>query len=615
MSGTYALRTSAVAGGSLGFRLADGTSGVAAVRDAVTGRGVATLPVEGPAWHLDVPAQWPSSLYAVRFPGAEEDVHFALRPARPAASVLVSVPFLTWQAYNQAGVPGAGLYPTEGADRARSAGFDRSGGGPAGFWEAPFYAWLDRRGYRVDYCSNVDLHDGGVRLADYRLLVVAGHDEYWTWEMRDAVERFTALGGNVAFFGANTCWWQVRLEDDGRTMVCHRDALDDPMAAVDPARTTVEWSSGPVHRPENTMTGLSFRFGAGCWEDMGAMAREAYTVHFADHWVFAGAGLRDGDRFATGAIGYETDAADHRLVAGVPLVTGVDGTPSDFVVLASADLRHWRACGQGGGATMGVMRRGAGTVFNAGTIGWAGALDDPVVDRITRTVLDRLGGTGSWWEPMGRCDGVHALAVSERLLFGAHADGTLVVRPFRTQNLGWRPVDHVPGLRALAAPREAVGPSPVQLYGLFADGAIRARHPLPEPAPWRELYRAPEGACAIAAVHDRMHAATHDGAVWSRPLAAEPAARWSRTRSAPPLCAMANLSGRLAALTTDGRLLVDGPGADGWTCTDSDTELVALAATAGRLVGATRDGALRWRDATDLGRDTCAASSSPDAAA
>ena len=102
------------------------------------------------------------------------------------------------------------------------------------------------------------------------------------------------------------------------------------------------------------------------------------------------------------------DAAIHCEVPRDPAVdcqrrTGADGTPSDFVVLASADLRHWRVCGQGGAATMGIMRRGAGTVFNAGTIGWAGALDDPVVDRITRTVLDRLGGVGPRWARWAGC--------------------------------------------------------------------------------------------------------------------------------------------------------------------------------------------------------------------
>ena len=35
-------------------------------------------------------------------------------------------------------------------------------------------------------------------------MLSVGHDEYWSWEMRDAVEGFVAAGGNVAFFSGNT---------------------------------------------------------------------------------------------------------------------------------------------------------------------------------------------------------------------------------------------------------------------------------------------------------------------------------------------------------------------------------------------------------------------------
>ena len=52
--------------------------------------------------------------------------------------------------------------------------------------------------------------------------------------MRDNVEAFVRRGGNLAVFSGNTCWWQVRLEDDGRTMVCYRDAVADPMSTVEP---------------------------------------------------------------------------------------------------------------------------------------------------------------------------------------------------------------------------------------------------------------------------------------------------------------------------------------------------------------------------------------------
>jgi hypothetical protein len=78
--------------------------------------------------------------------------------------------------------------------------------------------------------------------------------------MRDSVERFVANGGNVAFFRGNVCRWQVRVENNNRTMVCYRYRVaDDPLAGTDNERVTVNWYAAPVDRPGNRMTGVDSR--------------------------------------------------------------------------------------------------------------------------------------------------------------------------------------------------------------------------------------------------------------------------------------------------------------------------------------------------------------------
>src|SRR5262249_45089668 len=158
-------------------------------------------------------------------------------------------------------------------------------------------------------------------------------------------------------------------------------------------------------------------------------------VRFADHWVFAGTGVSDGDRFGLGAVGYETDAAEFDEIDGVPRATGRDGTPPSFVILATADLRHWRRFGQGGVATMGIFRLGAGTVFNAATVNWCNTLDDPVVERVTRNVLDRLSGQPApGWEVIGPPADLVALAACEQRLFAVDGHGGLLSREAGGQN-------------------------------------------------------------------------------------------------------------------------------------------------------------------------------------
>ncbi|MBV1856194.1 N,N-dimethylformamidase beta subunit family domain-containing protein [Catellatospora tritici] len=582
------------------------------VIDVPTGQVVLVDTVDGPHWSLEVPESWPSSLYRAAFRGdgraastvadsPDADVHFVVRGTGDA-EVLVSVPFLTWQAYNRAGEPGQGLYYAEEPTRAARVGFDRPGGGPPPQeWEHGLIRWLPGSGLRVAYCANLDLHDQPELLARHRVLVVNGHDEYWTWEMRDHVEAYVRGGGNLAVFGANTCWWQIRLEDGGRTMVCHRDAVADPVARTDPSRTTVEWSSAPVNRPENALTGVSYRRGAGTWgEHMVKMREESYRVRFADHWVFAGTGLRDGDEFGRGALGYETDAADFTEVDGVPRVTGRDGTPPGFVILATADLRHWRHYGQGGHATMGVHRLGQGTVFTAATVNWGAALADPVVDRITRNVLDRFTqAAGPQFEPIGPAVPGAVLAACEGQLFAA-SGGVLRVRELCGQNLGWREADSAPELVALGSPREAYRGMPLGLLGVTADGRIVYRDPVPEPAPWRDLGDAAAGTVALACVN-ATYFAVAQGGLWARTAAslADGTGAWQRIDNAAEVVALTGLSSLLFATTRD-RLLarppVDGPAP--WIDLGPADDVSALTGAAGMLVAGGRS--LRWRQATGV---------------
>jgi hypothetical protein len=617
----YSLATSLVQGGRLAFQVDGCVDGVATVCDAVDGREVARGPVTGSRWQLDIGADWPSSLYRASFGDGPDpavagdpdaDAYFVVRAARPAAPVLLSVPFATWQAYNRFDVPGEGLYGAENPDRAARVSFDRPGGGPPRErWEHGLMAWLRVNGIAADYCSGLDLHDHGAELlSGYRMLVVNGHDEYWTKEMRDTVEAFTRRGGNVAFFAANTAWWQMRLEDNGRTMVCYRDAVADPMSTVDAERVTVEWSSAPVNRPENTMTGVSFRRGAGCWGPaMPLMREESYTARFADHWVFAGTGLSDGDRFGRGCLGYETDAADFEERDGVPRATGRDGTPTSFVILATADLAHWSRYGQGGAATMGVFTSGAGTVFNSGTLNWGSALDDPVVDRITRNVLDRLSAPTdrAAWTVIGPRARVRAITVCGGRLFAVLADGSLVNRELCGQNLPWRPVGRADGVVALAAPREAVVGGPLGLYAATAGGALRYAD-AEAPYRWERVGRVPDGTGALAAVNGILVAADGDGLLWTVSLS-DVDSGWQESGKAGSLTGLTAMNGRLYALAdTQIRTRLPARGAQ-WhpfgpapgVGVEVEAGRTVLAADAGRLVCASDGGALYWREALPHG--------------
>ena len=220
-----------------------------------------------------------------------------------------------------------------------SAGWDN--------WERRFVEWAEPRGYRFEYAVSTDLEAHPELLNGRRLVVSVGHDEYWSWGMRDNLERFIENGGNVAFFSGNAVFWQVRFEDDWRTMVCHKYVAheSDPVLATEREHLmTGMWSDPLVGRPENALTGVSFTRG-GYVRTGGGVPRGSggYLVHRHRHWAFQGTDLRYGDLLGAsdGVVGYEADGCELMLEDGWLNPTGRDGTPRDFTVLATSPAHLW----------------------------------------------------------------------------------------------------------------------------------------------------------------------------------------------------------------------------------------------------------------------------------
>lgn len=626
----YPATTSVVQGGTLDIHLNDdaglGLDATMIVTNFATGAELARQdlhvgahptpadPAADRAWPvgvtLAVPGTWPSGLYAADFqPGAngQSRALFAVRSATPGANarILVSIPFPTLHAYSWAGTPGGSPYWNEQPDRGPRVSLNRPcNAGPD--WEAPILRWLAGSGYALDYCSGYDLHDGHDLLGAYQLLVCVGHDEYWTAGMRDTAEAFLARGGNIAFLTGNTCWWQFRLEDGGRTFVCYRDAAADPLAGVQDAHVTVEWSSAPVNRPENALTGVSFRRGAGCWENAGVMATTSWTVAFPEHWAFEGTGLAAGAAFGTGTVGYETDAADVVVDGGIPRTTGRDGTPPTFVVLATADLSDWRRWGQGGAATMGVFRApGGGTAFTVGTTGWGnglGAPPDPTVERITRNVLTRLRDPlpAGAWERIGHANAVTAMAACENVIFAADTGNVLWARDPVGQNLLWRQVGQANAVRAMASAREAMAAQPICLYAVTTDDRLWQREPVLRSVNWTAIGTAPR-IVALAASYDGLFGATSANDLMYLPFAGIGAGTaWRRVGHANDVVAMTNLNGRLFCVTSDRTLWMRLPVLSeiDWTAIGTcPAAVTGLAGYAGKLLASTSTDELWWRDA------------------
>jgi hypothetical protein len=228
--------------------------------------------------------------------------------------------------------------------------------------------WLEREGFEYDYYAEAQLHDGTLPLEAYKILILCVHPEYWTREMFTKVDAWIREGGGrLMYLGGNGVNCEVTL-DGNSTMRCL--SFDD---SANPA-------SGNESRMHRTFKAESGLFGVA-FTDPGVMTAAPYRVIAADHWVFEGTGLAQGELFGEKSL--------HERVPG-----GASGHETDKVTKGSPRTIELLAKGTNpddGGAEMVYFEQGNGAVFSVGSITWISSLfPDAHVSRITRNVIQRF---------------------------------------------------------------------------------------------------------------------------------------------------------------------------------------------------------------------------------
>ncbi|MBG0563921.1 DUF4082 domain-containing protein [Actinoplanes aureus] len=203
-------------------------------------------------------------------------ITFVVRDDASTSDIIFKTSDATWQAYNTYGGPS---FYTGPQGRATKISYNRPfatrgavGGRDFLFsTEYPTIRFLERNGYDVTYTTDVDADRRGGLLANHKVFLSVGHDEYWSGPQRAAVEAARDSGVSLAFFSGNEVYWKTRWENskDGtdtghRTLVCYKETWD--AAKSDP---TSEWTgtwrdprfSPPSNggRPENQLTGTLFQ--------------------------------------------------------------------------------------------------------------------------------------------------------------------------------------------------------------------------------------------------------------------------------------------------------------------------------------------------------------------
>src|SRR5436190_20982733 len=119
--------------------------------------------------------------------------------------------------------------------------------------------------------------------------------------MRDAFDAARDAGTNLAFTGSNAAYWQIRYEDDHRTMVGYKDYPDPE---IDPALKTVLFRELVPPRHECELMGvMHLRLRP---HQSGPVDYTVTDAAATDPW-FAGTGLKPGDKVLD-VVGNEWDS-------------------------------------------------------------------------------------------------------------------------------------------------------------------------------------------------------------------------------------------------------------------------------------------------------------------
>lgn len=253
---------------------------------------------------------------------------------------------MTWQAYNQWG--GYSLYKgpdIRRASRATVVSFDRpydgDGSGQTRYMELPLIRIAENLGLDLNYATDYELDANAPMIRNANALILGGHHEYWTNNMRENLESAVDRGTNLINFGGNAGYNRIRVEPDNRLAMWRRTKAD-PYATVQD-KATLPWRLAPIKRPESLLLGAQY---------IGLGASGNFKITRPDRWPF-NAMSNPGDLETV--VGREVDS---------PLYSA--GPAVESLATAEVVVQRKQAVAM---ATYYTSKSGAG-VLNISTNGW-----------------------------------------------------------------------------------------------------------------------------------------------------------------------------------------------------------------------------------------------------
>ncbi len=183
--------------------------------------------------------------------------------------------------------------------------------------------WLEKNNYAYDMISDLDLHSSPDILKNYKVVVLPGHSEYWSFQAYNQVKSYLSGGGRLIVLSGNTMYWRVSFDPTGTVMECRK--VDAAGAEINKSRRGEAWHSddglrgGPMRQcgfPGWQLCGLE-TFGILDATPAGPSGKPdfgTFKVNVPIHSLFQGTGITLGEPFfETNMVGHESDVSVYTL--------------------------------------------------------------------------------------------------------------------------------------------------------------------------------------------------------------------------------------------------------------------------------------------------------------
>ncbi|NLI93527.1 MAG: hypothetical protein GX434_15475 [Peptococcaceae bacterium] len=323
-------------------------------------------------YSFTIPDNWDNGMYAAKLSDNKGNISYITfivngKQGELKGDIAVLASTNTWQAYNDWG--GVSFYnnASEDSDEGKSFGSGivsmqrpnhyadpTLGSSHLAGAELHVLSWMEANGYPYKLISDSDFHKDSHILDPFKILIINTHNEYWTENMYNSLEKFLNRGGSVLYLSGNGLFWKAVLNDNDQIEV-RKDFKNHILDGTQGGYWAKE-----LQRPESAVLGVRF-------QNSDFSIPSPYKVLKADHWIYQGTGLKNGDLIGKtgltkvrnssgGASGWETDQMDKN-------------SPKNTVLLARG------ANPKGKGAEMTYYDHpGGGGVFSVGSITFGGSL-------------------------------------------------------------------------------------------------------------------------------------------------------------------------------------------------------------------------------------------------